>query len=240
MPRGDKQALLEYDFNLPDLHTQQHIVDLIGTLDDKIENNQEIIKKIEQLALIKISNYLVNFKNAEPMKRHIKLIKGVEPGGKAYLETQIAGSLPFIRGKTLENRSYDTFVVMLDNYPTAKQQDILIALDGATGRTTCGLRGVYSSGIRKAINISKFNLSNGFIYWYLKSEYVQNIIAQHSVGRTTIAHAGMSINDMQLPINSNLKELNEELGLLYKKVLILIAENEELFSLKQQYLKKFF
>jgi len=124
--------------------------------------------------------------------------------------------------------------------PVAERSDVLIALDGAAGRTGCGFMGVFSSGIRKATNKSRLNLSNGFIYFYLKSNYIQNIILEHSASRTTITHAGASIDDMMLPINKNLATLNNELNILYEKLLILIEENNKLNHLKQLYLKKFF
>ena len=49
MPRGDKNVLLNYRFELPNLKIQQHIVDTIGSIDDLIEKYDEIIMKIVEL-----------------------------------------------------------------------------------------------------------------------------------------------------------------------------------------------
>jgi hypothetical protein len=192
------------------------------------------------LGLIYINDYLSVFESAEALGKHIKFIKGVEPGSKAYLSKPVVDTVPFIRGKTLENRIYDTFIVSDDTLPMAKENDVLIAFDGAAGRTACGLAGVYSSGIRKAINCSKYNLSNGFIYFYLNSKYIQDIILEFSQARTTIIHAGKSIDEMELPIRGNIAELNDRLSIVYNKIIDCYAENNSLNNLKNQYFKKFF
>jgi restriction endonuclease S subunit len=225
-----------------DEQTQRYIVDLIGTIDDKVENNEVTIAKLTQLGLVYMSDYLTDFDNVEPLLNHVKFIKGFEPGSSAYIATPMVGSKPFIRGKTLESRVYDTFIfIAADNsMPLASEHDVLIALDGAAGRTACGLNGVYSSGIRKAVNCGSQNLSNGFIYFYLNSEYVQNIIIAFSQSRTTIAHAGKAVEEMELPIRPKLEVLNDKLSTLFDKTVSIYAENEKLNALKQQYLKRYF
>lgn len=216
------------------------VVDLIGSIDDKLENNEETIGKLTRLGLAYINDYLGNSKNSEPLEKHIEFIKGIETGSKAYLDNQTENSVPFIRGKTLEARVYDIFVIPDNSMPKVQENDVLIAFDGAAGRTACGLVGVYSSGIRKAVNCSEYNLSNGFIYFYLNSKYIQNIILSFSQARTTIIHAGKSIEEMKLPIRDEIKKLSDKLSAIYNKIISCYAENKNLNFLKQKYLQKFF
>jgi len=49
MPRGDKSVLLNYEFTLPNIIEQQHIVDTIGSVDNLIENNDLITYKIDYM-----------------------------------------------------------------------------------------------------------------------------------------------------------------------------------------------
>ena len=49
MPRGNKDVLLNYDIPTKSLSEQQHIVDTIGSVDDLIEKNEEIILKAHKL-----------------------------------------------------------------------------------------------------------------------------------------------------------------------------------------------
>ncbi|MGL4998231.1 MAG: restriction endonuclease subunit S, partial [Cetobacterium sp.] len=50
MPRGDKSAIMQYDFDLPPLKTQQKIASILSSLDDKIELNNEMNKTLEEMA----------------------------------------------------------------------------------------------------------------------------------------------------------------------------------------------
>ncbi|MDR0752354.1 MAG: restriction endonuclease subunit S [Christensenellaceae bacterium] len=59
MPRGDKQVLLSYDFCLPNLIEQQHIVDIIGSLDKKIELNQQIIEIADKFCRLEFKKALL-------------------------------------------------------------------------------------------------------------------------------------------------------------------------------------
>ena len=45
-------TLNEIDIEIHDKSTQQHIVNTIGTIDDKIENNEKLINKIEEFLLL--------------------------------------------------------------------------------------------------------------------------------------------------------------------------------------------
>lgn len=50
MPRGDKQAIVQYEFILPKLTVQQRVVHIIKTIDVKIELNQQINKNLLKLS----------------------------------------------------------------------------------------------------------------------------------------------------------------------------------------------
>ena len=51
--------ILNIDISLPNLQYQQHIVDIIGSLDDKIENNNKIIEKMNNLLNVKTNELLL-------------------------------------------------------------------------------------------------------------------------------------------------------------------------------------
>ena len=53
MPRGDKNALLSYDIPDRTITEQQHIVDILGSIDEKIEQNEQIIGELEKLMATK-------------------------------------------------------------------------------------------------------------------------------------------------------------------------------------------
>ena len=51
--------ILNIDISLPNLQYQQHIVDIIGSLDDKIESNNKIIEKMNNLLNVKTNELLL-------------------------------------------------------------------------------------------------------------------------------------------------------------------------------------
>lgn len=50
MPRGDKDAIMNYEFRLPSTSDQQLIANCISTIDQKIENDQQINQNLLKLA----------------------------------------------------------------------------------------------------------------------------------------------------------------------------------------------
>ncbi|KIO63940.1 restriction endonuclease subunit S [Caldibacillus thermoamylovorans] len=72
MPRGDKTAIMNYKINLPTIQEQENIVRILTSLDKKIEINNEINKKLEELAQAIFKHWFVDFEfpneNGEPYK----------------------------------------------------------------------------------------------------------------------------------------------------------------------------
>ena len=61
MPRGDKDAILKYDIKLPPLDEQKAIAKVLSDLDEKIEINNEINKKLEEMAQAIFKQWFVDF-----------------------------------------------------------------------------------------------------------------------------------------------------------------------------------
>lgn len=61
MPRGDKAAIMNYEFSLPPLDVQKKIAGVLGALDDKIELNNRINNNLEQQAQALFKSWFVDF-----------------------------------------------------------------------------------------------------------------------------------------------------------------------------------
>lgn len=61
MPRGDKAAIMNYEFSLPPLEIQKKIAGMLGALDDKIELNNRINNNLEQQAQALFKSWFVDF-----------------------------------------------------------------------------------------------------------------------------------------------------------------------------------
>lgn len=62
MPRGDKEAILKYEISFPNLPTQKKIAEILGAYDEKIENNNKIIKNLETTAQAIFNEWFVKFR----------------------------------------------------------------------------------------------------------------------------------------------------------------------------------
>ena len=72
MPRGDKDAIMRYNINLPSLEEQEKIANILSSLDDKIELNNEMNKTLEEMAQSIFKRWFVDFEfpneDGEPYK----------------------------------------------------------------------------------------------------------------------------------------------------------------------------
>ena len=213
------------------LEEQQHIVDIIGSIDDKIENNNKIIKKLEEFG---IKNYFKLSNKLEDILLYSKFERGKEASSKNYSEIKQKNFINFIRVKDL-NVLTNTYISNSLKLPLVDKKDTIIALDGTVGRTNFGLSGAYSSGLYKVVPVNE--KYRGILYFSLKDNFNQNIIQYYATG-TTILHAGKSIKHLKIK-----KHKENDLILfnkLYEFMLWLKQENIKLNNLKQLYLKKFF
>lgn len=72
MPRGDKDAIMKYKVELPPLEEQEKIANILSSLDDKIELNNEMNKTLEGMAQSIFKRWFVDFEfpneDGEPYK----------------------------------------------------------------------------------------------------------------------------------------------------------------------------
>ncbi|MEN0651244.1 restriction endonuclease subunit S [Caldifermentibacillus hisashii] len=72
MPRGDKSAIMNYGIMLPPLNEQKAIANILSTLDEKIETNNQINEKLEEMAQALFKHWFVDFEfpneNGDPYK----------------------------------------------------------------------------------------------------------------------------------------------------------------------------
>ncbi len=61
MPRGDKKAIMNYEFKLPPLPTQKKIAHILSTLDEKIELNRKMNQTLESMAQAIFKSWFVDF-----------------------------------------------------------------------------------------------------------------------------------------------------------------------------------
>ena len=224
------EKLLSIKLPIPALNTQRKIAAIISVYDDLIENNLKRIKLLEEKLNIEFKHLEDAAKNSKEydFSNFVTFIKGIEPGSHNYLNNQTHGTIPFIRVGDLSKRNTDTFIEESKSKGVLCQpNDVLISMDGTVGIVKYGFYGCYSSGIRKAV--SNGVLNNAFIFCYLLSSSIQNVIYSHSKG-STIQHAGSSIKHfkIKLPKAVPLKNFIKTSDPIYNLMMNLSMQNIKL------------
>lgn len=111
MPRGDKQALMEYELAIPNLDIQKNISKFFSNIDKKIEINNSLISNLEELAQTLFKRWFVDFEfpneEGKPYKssggKMVESELGMIPEGWGVTNIQ---SMPVIISDHVANGSF--------------------------------------------------------------------------------------------------------------------------------------
>ena len=200
------------------------MIDILGTLDGKIENNNRLCEKISNQALLEIEQMLLSTTEFDFLKNHIKFVKGKKP-----LEESV-DMLPYLSIDGME--TYQFTMACAKKMILSDENDILMVMDGASsGRVYSAIKGIVSSTMAR---VDVFNTDKDFVFWLLKAN--EKSISAQNTG-SAIPHTDKDfVSEILLPVNIPTHNLS-----LYRKTLSKFRkENLKLAELKQLYLKKFF
>ena len=226
IPSLTTKTLYEIDVPEHSLNYQQHIVDIIGSLDDKIENNNKIIIKLEELLNLKFKN-IYNDALKTGITINLNDIVNFKTGKKDANAANENGIYPFFTCSEKESN--------IDVY-SFNQEAILIAGNG--NMSVKYYKGKFDAYQRTyVISSSKY-----FYYLYL---YYKNFIGDISVGAkgSVIKFLTKSmLLDIDLPIldNITMQRFESNIQKILNYELRLSEENKKLNLLKEKYLKRFF
>ena len=244
--RIDPQTLLNIEVMQKSLTEQQHIVNILGTLDDKIENLENCNNK-----LIDYSNDLYNkyFSQCEEktLLSNIATIKSGfafksdwwQPTGVHVIKiANIDNSLNMEGCSFVSNDKID-----LSKEFIANQGDIVFAMTGATLGKFCIVPkhdGTYLVNQR----VGKFFIKNNnlpFLYCTLKTKEVFESIINLGSGSAQPNISAIDVNNLLVKYNKTLVErFNNNLNPIFNKIINNTYTIQKLNMLRQLYLKKFF
>jgi len=122
--------------------------------------------------------------------------RGTEPGSESY--NREGEGVIFIRVGNISAGIQELLYTKSDNIKLCNEEDILMSFDGSPGIVIKGFKGAYSSGIRK-VTPKMLNLNKNFLFYILKTKYVQDVIEKYKTG-VTIKHASTSLQHIKLPL----------------------------------------
>lgn len=233
-----KSIIFKYPSSLEE---QKKIADILSAYDDLIENNLKRIKLLEEAAQNIYKEWFVNFRfpnhentlidnntglpegwSKDKVDKYFEFERGVEVGSKNYLSEESDDTIPFLRVGSLSTRNTEIYT----NKSLVKEKilsfsDICISMDGSIGVVGYGMKGAYSTGLRKVISIDG-TFGKGFIFSLLNSENIQNTIRAFAKG-STILHASSSIKEMTFnkADKETITKANSILEPIYNQMLLL-------------------
>jgi type I restriction enzyme S subunit len=240
-----------FEIDLPSLEEQKAIVNILSSLDDKIELNNKINKNLEEIAQTLYKRWFVDFEfpneEGEPYKSSggemIDSELGLIPKGWEVKEQGVF--FPVVTGKknaniAIENGKYKFFtcsqqIYLTDDY-SFDGDAILVAGNGDFNVKYYS--GKFEAYQRTYVLIPYNKKLSGFLFTAIK--YNLNNITSGSRGSVIsfITKGHIENYKMPLPATSKLEELSE----IFKNILIQIAnnnsQNEELSKTRDTLLPK--
>lgn len=180
MPRGDKVAIMNYEFFLPPLDIQKKIAGVLGALDDKIELNNKINQNLEAQAQALFKSWFIDFEpfggkmpddwKIGKLGEIADITMGQSPNGSSYNEDK-QGCI-FFQGRAEFGKRFPS-VRLYTTEPKrmAKKNDILMSVRAPVGdfniavEDCCIGRGLCS--IRAKGNFQSFVL---YTIWSLQKQ----------------------------------------------------------------------
>lgn len=241
---------------LPSRPTQDRIVSILKSLDDKIEVNRRINENLEQQAQALFKSWFVDFepfKNGEFVESELGMIpKGWRVGNiydyidviygapyKSSLFNDKREGLPLIRIRDLKTNAPQFFTPeILPNTEYIEAGDIVAGMDAEfTPHIWLGEKGVLNQRCCK-FSGKKESISNFYILFLVKPEleYVQS----YKTG-TTVSHLGKSDIDrfrFVTPSLEVIEEFSDKVDDMLKEVINRANESRRLASLRDTLLPK--
>lgn len=158
--------------------------------------------------------------------------KGIEPGSDNYVETQINENyLKFFKVGDMDGTSCEWINKNICGFNLCQENDILVSFDGSVGKVAIGLKGSYSSGIRKIYQKDLF-FPKSYIYMLFKSEEINKTILRYATG-SNILHASSSIKNLKIAYNKDIvKKYNQICQSNFERIISNLKQNQELAKLR--------
>jgi len=229
-----------------------HLVNILGSIDDKIETNEQKILKLEKLMLNEFSNFSSNISDFEikkaeevfnisigrtPPRQEFQWFENTKNNNnKKWISIADMGSSDMFIFNTNECLTNDAIAKF--NIPLIKPNTAILSFKLTVGRVN-----ITSEEMLSNEAIAHFNTDNKLLlpytYCYLKSFNYNDLGSTSSIATATNSK---SIKNMKfiLPNDVDAKHFYTIGNPILEKILSLQKQINKLNKLKQLYVKKFF
>lgn len=183
MPRGDKDAIKNFELQLPPLPEQKAIASVLSSLDDKIDLLHQQNQTLEALAETLFRQWFIEkAKEDWPIYKFKDIVKHVKPGTN-FQPKRVNNGIPFLNVKNLNNGFIDlqnnTFITQEEYERVHKNWkpevgDVLISRIGTLGLVATILERDLPIAVHyNMINLKPKLIGTEFLYFFLKSNHFQ-------------------------------------------------------------------
>ena len=231
--------------NVPtDKKVQEKIAAILGSIDDKIEENEQINNNLEQQAQALYENIFCIHSDIDT--KHISLSDlmdyagGSQPPASEFVFSERDGYIRFVQIRDYDTDSHITYIPDSPKNKLCEEHDIMIARYGASlGRICFGINGAYNVALAKVF--PKKSFFREFLRCYLSSRTFYEGI-NNKGGRS--AQAGFNQSDINsfeidFPVDETIvKKFECTVAPMFEQRLQLKKENQHLASLRDTLLPK--
>ena len=232
------------NFELKGIHNkdeQQHIVDTVGSLDDKIENNNKII---ERLIIWKANNYKNALSNISCQEYNlldmVDFIGGTQPPKSEHIYDYKQGYIRFIQNRDYSSENHLTYIKESTKNKLCNEYDIMMDKYGEAGKVRFGISGAYNVALAK---IDPKNIAyQEWIREFLNTQEIQQFLFNSSIASTRASVSENNLMNIKIPVPSKdyIAKFEEKHKIIIKFILKLKQENKQLEKLKKLYLSYYF
>lgn len=253
--------LRDFPIRVPSIEVQKKIANILGTIDDKIENKRRINDNLEQQAQALFEEWLSSSKTTKGVFNDIILTTLTGDWGKEFIEGNYAHEVFCIRGADIpqlcdgDKGKMPIRYILEKNYKTKqlRANDLVVEISGGSPTQSTGRicmitqslldrlgKDVVCTNFCRAITPMEGYATFIFLYWQLL--YRKNTMFSYENGTTGIKN--LNISDLlskeviDIPTIDEVEKLNTILLPIYNKIYANGLQNEKLSTLRDTLLPK--
>ncbi len=231
------------------LAEQSHIVDILGSIDDKIENNEKIISLLEQKMLLEYDEFIMKHEAEKVAMQDIFniTIGKTPPRKESHWFTTSPTDIKWLSisdmGKAQvfafdSNEKITPEGIEKYNVKIAPKNTVLLSFKLTVGKVAITACEMATNEAIAHFNTDNINIIE-YLYCYLK-RYDFDSLGNTSSIATAVNSKTIKAMDFLLPSQNDLIYFHNNTSTTLIKIKHLLVENNKLNELKQLYLKKFF
>ena len=258
--------ITDYEYDFPSLPTQKKIAKVLSSYDTKLDNNDTIIKNLESIAQTIFNEWFVNFHfHGYEKSKFIESEMGEIPeewlvgsvkdlvkveSGFAFKSSMFdsSGSYKLVTIRNVQDGSFiaeseNLIKTLPDKMPAhcvLSSGDILLSLTGNVGRV-CIVNGKdYVLNQRVSALVPVNERDRAYTYFLFRRKSFQNLLISIAKGTAQLNLSPIETKNLEIlvPSKSVLEKYSEVVTPMYKKIVAINAESENLKKTRDQLISK--